>query len=317
MKSAAFLVDAGPGVGLGHLRRSGILLDAMTNAGFNCRLYCQGVDAAAAVGRAASAPPAAIEELPSVDVVICDSYLMDMARLASLRGRALVLLVLDDMGERHIDADLLLNHNLYGGKIDYTGLTNATVLSGPECTLVDAGLLKARAARGASAGSGVVLSFGGTDDGARAATVACLLLPSFAGPFHIVVAPGITPSPDATALAAERPGVVILQQGPDMPNLLASARLYLGGAGMTALEALVMGLDMVLCVISDNQRLNAEAFGELGHAVVQGFQPKETASIAAAVLHRPFTPHSSPVDGKGALRVVSAIERLLTLKQPA
>ena len=317
MKSAAFFVDAGPGVGLGHLRRSGILLDAMTRAGFNCRLYCEDIDAAAAIGRAASAPPAAIGEFLPVDVVICNSYLMDRARLAGLRGRASVLLVFDDMGERHIDADLVLNHNLYGGRIDYTGLTNATVLTGPQCTLVDAELLKARVARGERAGSGVVLSFGGTDDGARAATLARLLLSSFAGPFHIVVAPGVTPSPEATAIAAERPGVVILQQSPDMPKLLAGARLYLGGAGMTALEALVIGLDMVLCVISDNQRLNAQAFGEFGHAVIEGFRPEETAAIAATVLHRPFAPHSSPVDGKGAPRVVSAIERLLTSKRQA
>jgi spore coat polysaccharide biosynthesis predicted glycosyltransferase SpsG len=311
MRNAAFLVDSGPGVGLGHLRRSGILLDAMTEAGFSCRLYCQDVDAAAALGRAASVPPAAIEELSAADVVICDSYLMHMERLARLRGRGMVLLVFDDMGDRPIDADFVLNHNLYGGTIDYSGLTHARVLSGPECTLVDPELLKARATHGANAGHGVVISFGGTDDGSRAAALARLLLSSFAGPYHIVVAPGITPSPDATALAAELPSAVILQQGPDMPRLLASARLYLGGAGMTALEALVVGLDMVLCVISENQRLNAEAFGRCGHAVVQGFKPNEVATIAASLLQRPFRPHPNPVDGKGASRVVSAVERLL------
>ena len=41
MKSANFLIDAGKGTGIGHLRRSGVLLDTMRKAGYACRLYCQ------------------------------------------------------------------------------------------------------------------------------------------------------------------------------------------------------------------------------------------------------------------------------------
>ncbi|HEV8391395.1 MAG TPA: hypothetical protein VGQ35_16205 [Dongiaceae bacterium] len=240
---------------------------------------------------------------------------MDQQQLALLRGRRTILLVFDDMGDRPIDADIVLNHNLYGATIDYSRLTRATVLRGPECTLIDRRILEARVAHESNVGTGIVISFGGTDDGTRAAELARHLLPEFAGPIHIVVAPGVAPSPDVRKLTAKMPDRVILQHGPDMPPLLAGARLYLGGAGMTALEALVIGLDMVLCVISDNQRLNAEAFGRFGHAVVQGLEPKEAAAIAVSLLRKPYSPRSSPVDGRGGARVVAAIEQLLASKR--
>jgi spore coat polysaccharide biosynthesis predicted glycosyltransferase SpsG len=317
MKSAIFIVDAGRGVGLGHLRRSGFLLDAMKGAGFDCRLYCQDVEAAAAIGRQAAKTPDALEELPAANVVICDSYLLDSHQLGRLRSRGRLLLAFDDMGQRPIDADIVLNHNLYGSTIDYTGLTNAVVLAGPECTLVDPGVVKARMDRKTNPGIGVALSFGGTDDGGRAVPLVRLLVRNFGGPFHIVVAPGITPSIAATELAAEMPDIVHLHRGPDLPALLATSRLYLGGAGMTALEALVIGLDMIVCIISDNQRLNATAFASFGHAVMEGFNPKKLAEVAVSVLRAPFVPHPKPVDGKGAERVVSAIEHLLDAKLQA
>ena len=317
MKSAIFLVDSGPQVGLGHLRRSFILFDAMTRAGFKCLLLCPDTDAAAILGRAASPMPATIGTIPSADVVICDSYSMKGEDLSLVRSRGPVLLVFDDMGGHTIEADLVLNHNLYGATMDYAGLTKAGILTGPEHTLVDPRTLDARADRKAGAGNGIVISFGGTDDGARAVQLVRQLRPSLECPCHIVVPPGIVPNAGAAELAAEMPDHVVLQHGPDMHALLAGARLYLGGAGMTALEAMVIGLDMVLFVVADNQRLNAEAFGRFGHAVVQGFEPQQGAEIATKLLRRPFQQHASPVDGKGAARVVAAIERLLQAKQSA
>jgi spore coat polysaccharide biosynthesis predicted glycosyltransferase SpsG len=314
MKSALFLVDDGPGVGLGHLRRSGILLDAMTRAGFACRMLCPDVTVAAALGRAAAPMPASPKDVPPADAVICDSYAIGGDRLRYIRDHCRVLLVFDDMGDHRIEADLVLNHNLYGATVDYSRLTKAVVLSGPECTLVDAKILDARARRKSGSGNGIVISFGGTDDGTRAVQLARHLPPDAGGPCHIVVPPGIAPSEAAAALAAERPAQVVLHRGADMPALLAEARLYLGGAGMTALEAMVIGLDMILFVVADNQRLNAEAFARFGHAVVQGFEPRRGAEMAAALLRRPFRQHASPVDGKGAARVVAAIERLLQAK---
>lgn len=314
MKSALFLIDSGAGIGLGHLRRSGILLDAMVASGFECRILCPDIKAAAALGRMAAPMPATIKDVPFTDIIVCDSYSIQGEQLSSIRHRCTVLLVFDDMGDREFEADLVLNHNLYGAEIDYSHLTRAVMLSGPECTLVDPEILNARTRRTSGAGIGIVVSFGGTDDGTRAIELATHLPPDAEGPRHIVVPPGIVPSARAAALASAQPDRFQLRHGADMPALLAEARLYIGGAGMTALEAMVVGLDMVLFVLAENQRLNAQAFARFGHPVVQGFEPVRGANIAAQLLHRPYRQHASPVDGNGAARVVGAIERLLQAK---
>jgi spore coat polysaccharide biosynthesis predicted glycosyltransferase SpsG len=315
MKSASFLVDAGKGTGLGHLRRSGILFDAMAAAGYRCTLYCQDIAVAAGIGRTAVTMPERPEDLPRSDVLVCDSYRIGSADLRRFRTRCRVMLVFDDLCDHPIEADLVLNHNIYGEALDYAAATDATVLTGPVCALVDRAVLDAAAAFGSAPGSDdVVLSFGGTDDGGSGAAVAALLAPRIAANLHIVVAPGVTPAGSAVSLAAKMPGRIRLHRGPDLPKLLARCRVYVGAAGVTALEAHAIGLDMVLCVIADNQRLNAEAFGRLGHAVIEGIDAHAAAERVVGILRRPYLRRPQTVDGQGAARLVAAIEQALLRK---
>jgi spore coat polysaccharide biosynthesis predicted glycosyltransferase SpsG len=318
MKTASFLVDAGKGTGLGHLRRSGILFDEMAQAGYRCTLYCQDIAVAAGIGRMAVTIPERPEDLPRSDVLICDSYRIGSAELRRFRARCRVMLVFDDLCDHPIEADLVLNHNIYGETLDYAAVTDAAALTGPACALVDRTVLDAAAAFGsAPASDDVVLSFGGTDDGGSGAAVAALLAPSIAAQLHIVVAPGVTPAEAAVSLAAQMPDRVQLHRGPDLPKLLARSRVYVGAAGVTALEAHVIGLDMVLCVIADNQRLNAQAFGRFGHAVIEGFDAQAAAERVVGILRQPYARRSQTVDGRGAARVVAAIEQALLRKAPA
>jgi UDP-2,4-diacetamido-2,4,6-trideoxy-beta-L-altropyranose hydrolase len=314
LNSAAFLVDNGPHIGLGHLRRSCVLLDAMAEAGFECRLYCADVDAA--LCRAASAIPGSPADLPATDVVVCDSYRLDQAFLAGLRERCRVLLVFDDTAERDLDVDIVLNHNIYGRQLDYSARTPGQVLTGPDCALVDRRILAAAEAyRRNPAIDDVVVSFGGTDDGARGADFAADALARTKAHFHLVVAPGIAPAARALALAAAHPQRVSLHHGPDMATLLSRARVYVGGAGVTALEALIIGLDLVLVVLAPNQRLNAAAMAQTGQAVIVMDDPERIALATASMLARPRILKPSPVDGLGAARVVATIQRLQNSKR--
>jgi spore coat polysaccharide biosynthesis predicted glycosyltransferase SpsG len=314
LTSAAFLVDTGPNVGLGHLRRSCVLLDAMTEAGFECRLYCADVDAA--LGRVASAIPASPADLPKSDIVICDSYRLSQSFLAGLRQRCRILLAFDDTGERDLDVDIVLNHNIYGRQLDYSARTRGQVLTGPDCALVDRRILAAAEAyRRNPAIDDVVVSCGGTDDGARGADFAAAALARTKAHFHLVIAPGIAPVARALALAAAQPQRVSLQRDPDMATLLSRARVYVGGAGVTALEALVIGLDLVLVVLAPNQRLNAAAMAQSGHAVIVMDDPEQIALATASTLAQPRVLKPSPVDGLGAARVVATIQQLQNSKR--
>ncbi len=315
MKTAAFLVDTGSDVGLGHLRRSGVLLDAMAQAGFECRLFCADPAAAAIGGRAADAMPISPTDLSATGVIVCDSYRLDAAFIASLRARCGVLLAFDDTAERSLDVDFVLNHNIYGGALDYSARTHGQVLAGPACALVDRAILAAAEDyRRNPAPNDVVISFGGTDDGARGAEVATALLPRCKAHIHLIVAPGRNPAGEAVTLAETQPVRVTLHRGPNMAALLSRARVYIGGAGVTALEALVIGLDLVLVVIAPNQRLNAEAMARTGQATIAADAPESIAAAAASVLGKPRVAHPRLIDGLGPSRVIAAIEQLLKTK---
>lgn len=254
-------------------------------------------------------------DLPTADVIVCDSYRLDRAFLAELRSRCRVLLAIDDTAERNLDVDIVLNHNIYGRQLDYSTRTRGQVLRGPDCALVDRRILAAAEAyRRHPATNDVVMSFGGTDDGARGAEAAKSLLPRSTAHIHLVVAPGVAPAERALALAASQPQRVTLQHGPDMAALLSRARVYVGGAGVTALEALVIGLDLVLVMLAPNQRLNAEAMAQSGQAVIIADEPQEIALATVSMLERPHVLKPSLIDGLGAKRVITAIEQLLKSK---
>ena len=312
MKTAAFLVDTGSDVGLGHLRRSGVLLDAMAQAGFECRLFCADPAAAAMGGRNADPTPT---DLSATDVIICDSYRLDAPFIAGLRARCRVLLAFDDTAERALDVDIVLNHNIYGGALDYSARTHGQVLTGPACALVDRAILTAAEDyRRNPAPDDVVISFGGTDDGARGAAVARALLPRCKSHIHLIVAPGRKPAGEAVALAEAERVRVTLHRGADLAHLLSRARVYIGGAGVTALEALAVGLDLVLVVIAPNQRLNAEAMARTGQATIAADAPESIAAATASVLGSPRVAHPRLIDGLGPSRVIAAIEQLLKTK---
>lgn len=259
--------------------------------------------------------PVSPDDLPAADVIVCDSYRLDRAFLVRLRSRCRVLVAFDDTAERDLDVDIVLNHNIYGRQLDYSARTRGQVLSGPDCALVDRRILAAsKGYRQHPAVNDAVVSFGGTDDGALGADVATALLPRTKAHIHLVVAPGRTPAAAALTLAASQPRRVTLQHDPDMATLLSRARVYVGGAGVTALEALVIGLDLVLVMLAPNQRLNAEAMAQSGQAVIVAGEPQEIALATVSMLERPHVLKPSPVDGLGAKRVIAAIEQLLKSK---
>lgn len=312
MRRAGFLVDAGRRTGLGHLKRSEVLLRELQITGFECNLYCQEPLIARDTGLIAQRLPDSAFDFPYCDIIVCDSYLIDAERLAAYRKRCRILLVFDDLGNKPLAADIVLNHNLYGASVDYSHVSNSIILAGPQYTLVRAEVIEAaREFKSSRPSNNVVVSFGGTDDGSQAGPVAETLLRSPASIINIIVAPGITPSDEVGLLEERQPSRIRVHVGPNLPRLLADSRVYVGAAGMTATESHIIGLDMVLCIIADNQRLNARMLAGFGHEVFEGVNEDKIMQAVVRILNRPLTRRRVDVDGRGAERVTQVILRLL------
>ncbi len=308
MTRAAIIVDSGPSVGLGHLTRSLVLIKALERQGVACHLHCADTAAAVALGQSAAPVPQSLAELKRADLILCDSYRLSEADLQTLRDRCRLLAALDDTGDRPLPVDVVINHNLYAPNLDYGRVTSGKVLAGPEYALVDERIMAAAQKHAAQPPEhAIVVSFGGTDDGTIAAAVAEALLPRSEERIDIIIAATRQPSTQLKQLSDARLGRVVVHHGPDVPALLATARLYLGSAGMMSFEAFAIGLELVVVPIADNQRPGAKALVGFGHDMVTVLEPEILAEVAARRLRQPRATKPAPIDGKGGDRVATAL----------
>ncbi|MGH6892984.1 MAG: hypothetical protein ACREEP_12055 [Dongiaceae bacterium] len=315
MTRAAFIVDSGPSVGLGHLTRSLVVIKALERQGVECRLYCADPAAADVLGRSAAAMPQSLSEFAPADFILCDSYRLSEADLRALRDRCRLLAALDDTGDRPLPVDVVINHNLYAPNLDYGRVTPGKVLAGPDYALVDERIMEAAQHHAAQPPeNAIVVGFGGTDDGRIAASVAEALLSRTEARIDIIIAGGRQPASRLMQASDANPGRIVVHHGPDVPALLARARLYLGSAGMMSFEAFAIGLELVVVPIADNQRPGANALVGFGHDMVTTLEPEILAEVAARRLKQPRATKPAPIDGKGGDRIAVALLRELETK---
>ncbi len=171
---AIILADSGPDVGLGHLRRSMELAKALRSAGATVCLYTPDAKARR-IARLASLETAAwpreMRDLPRADVLVVDSYRIDAETCRQWRPRFRLRVLIDDLADHDLDADIIVNPNSYGEMLNYQDICSCTVLAGPDYTLVDPAFAALRD-HDRRDDRRVLIAFGGTDDGTLGAATA-------------------------------------------------------------------------------------------------------------------------------------------------
>jgi len=244
-------------------------------------------------------------DLPRADVVAIDGYHFDVGLPSQWSAQTgCTTLVVDDLAERPTRADVVLNHNIYGAELDYETYGARLLLTGPQYALVDPAFA-ALASRARPTAGRVVISFGGTDDGYYGAAAARALLERDADVAVDVVLPRSAAS--AQQVADDFPGRCDIHVAPVMVDRLAAATVYVGAAGVTLLEAIAAGRDIVVCGIVDNQRKNIRSLKALSASAFDEFVPDQMADVALQLLSSPGTSALPAIDGHGAERVVKAI----------
>jgi len=311
--SAIFLADCGPAVGLGHVRRLLVLAVEFQRAQVQCGFLVTDMRYADFVERAGIQATPWLDGdavLPATDFVAIDGYGFDAGlspRWASETGCTTI--VVDDLGGRPTDADVIVNHNLYGEDIDYREYRMRALLAGPQYALVDpafAALVKRMRLQSGR----VLISFGGTDDGRYGEAAARAVLRQSSDAVVDLMLPSTAAAAGPRRLAEEYHGRCHIHVGAGMVDRLATATVYLGAAGVTLLEAIAAGVDVVACAIADNQRYNIGKLRSLSAPAFDRFMPDE---MAAAALRTPSAPNRlrlPAIDGRGAERVVQAALRL-------
>lgn len=339
---ALFRCDATPEIGGGHVMRCLTLAHELHRRGAHIG-FCVNEDAPRLVpalprsGYALTfANALGAAAWPSgwsgADMIVADSYLATRDDFTALRGFADALAVIDDVADRAIDADLVINPNPGGLTEHHAGLApkSARILAGPDYSLVRREFAQVRACALARRRSDppvrrVLVSLGLTDVGGvtrRCVEGVRTALPGVE--IDAVIGPD-APSRDWLEHCAQtdRRLCVTIDAG-DMAQRCAHADLAVGAGGGSALERCVTGLPGVVVVVAENQRRAAERLDLAGAAVRLEDGPdladQVAASLAplardAAARRRMAEAAAAICDGEGAGRAADAVLHLANARK--
>jgi UDP-2,4-diacetamido-2,4,6-trideoxy-beta-L-altropyranose hydrolase len=311
--TVAFAVEAGPGVGLGHLRRTQALAAVLRGRGAAVRFLVDGeadtaglaTDRLAWTRDSGLACAALAESRP--EAVVVDSYGATPALIERLRTVTGCVVVIDDLADRDLPAHLVVNGAFHATQLPYRGAPDTRFLLGPEYALLDPVFAVEPPRRPRAPLRRVLVTLGGDTPGARLeATVAAVRR---AGPEAAI---DVAVGPYSTGAVTAGEGVTVHRGLVSLRALILAADLAVTGGGMTLYECLASETPVVGVCLADNQRANIEGLSRAG--VILESQP----SLEAAIRRLAGDPAQrramgvggrTLVDGRGAERVADAIVR--------
>jgi UDP-2,4-diacetamido-2,4,6-trideoxy-beta-L-altropyranose hydrolase len=333
MIDVLFRVDDGPGIGAGHLMRCSAMMEAVAAVGGRSHVLAArasplhpALQAAGASVTVRDVPVGSAADLAATretaaavaaDWLVVDGYAFGTEWLDALADEQPTL-YLDDTAARDARAALVLNQNP-GAEQRYR---RAYPRAGRALLGLDYFLLRGawRAAVRAPEPQRLLVTLGGDDRDNRALALMRALLDD-GRTFRADV---VSSAPDsgfreAAELAAAAPRAFELHRAPaDLVPLAARAAVAVCAGGVTAVEIMSLQVPEVVVVTADNQLPGALALATAGQArlALPGErQIREAAQMAldeAALAGMTRNPAGAGtvVDGRGAERVVSAMEQI-------
>jgi UDP-2,4-diacetamido-2,4,6-trideoxy-beta-L-altropyranose hydrolase len=346
----AIRVDASRAIGTGHVRRMLALAAALRSNGAQVQFIARdlGLDVAALIAEAGfactmlPAPDSAAFDsqvphggwaevaqaldatqtlaalAPETGWVVVDHYAFDARWHGVVRaGAGCRIAVIDDLADRTIDADILVDHNYaadhrtkYAGRIG----AQAKLLGGPRFALLGPAYAAAPRYEPSTEVRSIGIFLGGVDQAnISLAALEGVARTGFDGPVEIVSTSANPHLPALHEAAAARPGTTLSLDLPDLADFFARHGVQIGAGGGATWERCCIGAPTLLLVVADNQLAVAPALREAGVVVTpEPLCALDSAAIAAALrslladsmLRRILSARSRElVDGRGASRV--------------
>lgn len=337
-----FRVDAGAGVGLGHVQRCLALAEALKRAGAASVFVSQAsddtrhrVESAGATfmplstdngASGSDTDRLAVEALAhtlGARAIVLDSYAISAEYLALVRASGHIAVAIDDLAREPLSAHLVINGGAQAEQLPYQSATGDTrFLLGPRFALLRPRATDAR--RPASDPVQQVLITVGGDDSTGTTPTLIDLVSQATGVFDVVVAVGPFSQGLADVEAASRRSrlaVTIVRGANGLADLIARADLAISAAGQTLYELAMMGTPTIAVELFDNQAGSLAALSKagvvktVGRVTEAGFGARlltELNQLLTDSAERARLSHAGRhmVDGRGADRVAAAILEL-------
>ena len=252
--------------------------------------------------------------------IVVDHYLLDWRWHSAARRSAERVLVIDDLANRRLDCDLLLDETLSRRMSDYESLVrdDAIILTGVFYALLRPEFARARPAalqrrRGMPTTRRILVSLGMTDvDGVTASVVESLLRQKREWAIDVVLGERTESLAAMQTLAAAEGRITLHVNSNRMAELMANADFAIGAGGTSAWERCCLGLPSATLVLADNQALVTKALAEAGAAITL-YAASDAGDAVARVVDDPrqwanMSEASFTVtDGGGASRIADHI----------
>ena len=343
---AAFRVDAGPQIGLGHLRRCVTLAHRLREDGIEVRFlagspypegvrpWLTGIDVHAIHALNASeqedarATVAALCETGMrAGVVVVDHYGLaePWERLVRAAGHRVV--AIDDLRHRRHCADVLVSDTDAPFDPALNSCPGPTlVLAGPQYALIGPEFARPAADRNNPlAPVNLLVSYGGSDptDETRKALEALRLLRQRGvrlGAVAVVIGPAHANARALAQLALEADKATVHVAPESLAPLLRGAGLFLTAAGNSLAEALCVGLPCLVTVTAANQQAMVDMLAVSGAIINVGQSDEVTVQSLATAIERVLRDHERHAsaaraqhlfDHLGAARIAMAVQSLM------
>lgn len=204
------------------------------------------------------------------DQVVVDHYGIGAMWHSDIRRLVRSIVVIDDLANRFLDCDVLLNqnfaddlHNRYNTLVP----EHCIKLLGPNFALINPVYGMARRFTEPRRGSvaRVMISFGGSDSqDLTGLTLRTLSRPEFVNlAIDVVLGQNYSHTETLKAMAAKRGAVMVYGPQPTLLPLMLRADLAVGGGGATMWERCCVGLPSVVVPIAENQQPATAALAQV------------------------------------------------------
>lgn len=332
-----FVVDAGPTVGGGHVLRCLSLAKALEAQGASYSFVAPSFVSevlgvfAPDVAQVSAASANARDLVAAAQTTDCDACVFDHYGLGERDHRAMsqgrASLVIDDLANRALAGDIILDSGPARTAEDYAGLVpaGAKLLLGPAHAPIRPEFAALREPALAWRGEPVqriLVSMGLSDVGGITSRVVEILRPRIGEIGLDIVLGASAPSLPGLAKVARRDTRLMLHvDTPHMARVAAEADIAVGAGGSSVWERCTLGLPSVMAVLADNQEGAAKAMAATGAALAvdaraASFEVELERAILRllrdAKLRRDLAARSSEIcDGLGAGRVAEAFLSLI------
>ena len=332
--------DASIAIGTGHAMRCLALAQSWQDAGGRIAFAmaeataairerladesCEVLTVSSAAGtNADAAQTIAFAKEKQAEWIVVDGYNFAAEYQGWLKGAGCKLLLLDDFGQaRHYRADVVLNQNVSASETLYANRDPSTrLLLGPQYCLLRREFAAWRHWKREvpEAARRILVTMGGSDpENITARVVDALALPGVPAFEAVVVIGGSSPHSELQGRVDDDPEkrIGFRRDVTDMAELMAWADVAVASAGTTCWELCLLGLPSLLVDVAENQTEIASGLDRRGCAIHVGDRRISAETIAdqlKRLMESPAVRQSLArrsrelVDGRGAMRVVSAV----------